>query len=191
MPIQHAYINAQDAERLFDWLSGETEIAFIERNDAKHSWRAVDECRPAGDRYYTLWHMQSGGIPRWSDDLKRLRDVVAAPSAGWIAPPYTNDPNCPYVGNEPQFFRVRLNVNKSFDSNPGAYPVGVSSVEWIGGHYRTPPPDAKRWWARLCRFWKRGAVNVPGDRNVSDATPWLCWPGAHGQIAPLLRKGEN
>lgn len=175
MPWLPLYASVKDLTGIFDFLSAESDIAFLVADGAGR-WRAIEAMGFGGDRRYCLWHVPSGALP-----LLRVGETgVAEPDAASVADPWAGwqeiragaDRTNPYFGaGHPGIFWFNAR-SQSIDKKDA---IGLSSYEWIGNHYRmignAAMPVTEKYWARLGRRMRKGAKRIPRSGPVNGSNP--------------------
>jgi len=183
MPSIPIFLADQDLDALSEMLGSDSEIAIISSESEAPKlklWHAYDQLPLVSGKSYCLWHMPSGpvvvqgerkGDPDWIE--------VEDPFGGWLAYPYSNDWDLPNVGNKPQFFTLRIDVDD--ERNPGC--LGLSHLSWIGSRYGSAPPQSTKWWRSLrTRVRKRSKLVYGNGINSHEECQFDCWPSAFAQI---------
>lgn len=186
MPHLSLFLERADVADLFATLSGDSEVAFLtevcseEKVMGVKRWRATHSMQFKGDGRIAIWHIPSGPVVVRNEKSRGPEYlVVETPFEGWNSPAYTNEPSIPLLGNKPQFFELKIEVNCA--RNPAL--LGLSSISWIGSHYEKSPTEAQGFWQRLQRLAKKRAKRVLGDGISSHAeSTFLCWPAAFERI---------
>lgn len=175
MPWLPIYASETDFAAIFTLLNEDEETAFLVA-DGAGLWIAKKSQAYAGDARYCIWHTHSGPLPllrhRGSPD-----DIVADPWTGWKEIRQGADQSTPYFGpGHPGIIWLNAHAHSKRKKDS----LGLSSFEWIGNYYRaigSPAPEAtEKYWQRLRRMIKKGAVRIPREGS---------WDGAHPEIWAL------
>jgi hypothetical protein len=175
MPWIPIYVNEQDARVLVEWLNQAPEIAFIV-SDAPQCWKAVSSIQTVTDGDACMWHVPSGPLPlltgpRQDDPVEQ----VVSPWEGWRERRPGANGSQPYFGaGHPgvMWLNLRL-VCRNIAEKPGA--IGMSSIQWIGNHYRlignAAKPETEKFWKRLRRFIASHSTRIPRGGPIDGPRP--------------------
>jgi hypothetical protein len=143
----------------------------------RQRWKAVRTVDGLKDGPHSLWHVPAGPLPLLS--AGGSDGVISDPWAGWTEQEPGADPATPYFGpGHPAEFRLEVWTRHRpySDEERATLPTLIShwdgkqdllvasGFQWIGGHYRPPPPQTNRWWNRLKAWLGRSASRL-GDRR--------------------------
>jgi hypothetical protein len=149
------YASSEDGELIREWINADDHIAWIvkaEQHGCEYRWQAVKKLNALAAQEYALWHVESGPLNIPSGTLGQPDIAVLDPFSG---------------GNLPGPFHFSFNpVGRERPES-----IGRSEFSWLRNRYKPigkpAPPVCLKWWARLGRFIKSNATEVP-------------WPYPHG-----------
>ena len=175
MPSLPFYATEQDFQHIFSYLNDEEDVAFLVADGAGR-WIARKNQDYIGYARYCIWHIPSGPLPLLRIDGKE-NGLVEDPWQGWQEERTGADSSHPYFGSgHPGIIWLNAKA-KSTNRNIG---IGLSSFEWIGNWYRIigrPAPEiTEKFWKRISRTIKKGAVRIPRTG---------AWDGPHSEIWAL------
>jgi len=191
MPWLPIYATEQDIQSIFEFLNNEEEIAFIV-SDGPGKWIPKKQLQYEGDIRYCIWHVPSGPLPliRQNDQEDGL---IEDPWQGWKEERSGSDPKNPYFGaGHPGI--IWLNARAVSKRNPNS--IGLSSFEWIGNWYRiignAAPEATEKFWKRMGRRVKKGAIRIPRDGAWDGEKPEI-WalPDAQIKIKSGIERDNN
>ncbi len=160
MPWLPIYATEQDLRNVFAFLNAEDEVAFLV-SDGPGRWIAKKQLNYEGDTRYCIWHVPSGPLPLLRANGQE-EGLIIDPWQGWKEERVGADPTTPYFGaGHPGviWLNARAVSNRKQDA------IGLSSFEWIGNWYRiignAAPETTEKYWKRMGRRVKKGALRVP------------------------------
>jgi hypothetical protein len=139
-----------DEDPAIAWLVGE----------GQGRWRAVARLDRAPPGRTGLWHVPSGPLPLvGGTGLDSPDGQIPDPWAGWADPREEGNPGTPYFGpGHPGVYWLNVRGMRQ-----GA--IGMSTIEWIGNHYRIigspADPQTERHWKALRRWAGRVGTKIP------------------------------
>ena len=182
------YADDGDLRRILDWLNSEDSIGFLVSRGPRR-WAAVSRLSEWGCRRTALWHVPSGPLPLLTPAPSEQGLTVENPWESWVELCAGADPATPYFGaGHPGIIWFNNHCREGV--------IGLSSFEWIGNHYgiigSAAHPDTEKWWRRLGRRVKRGAVRIPRFGVLDGPHPEI-WalPGALAQIEAGMARDSN
>ena len=174
------FVDETDLAVLLDWLNAEPDIAFV-LADGPRRWKAVATVNRLKDGRHALWHVAGAPLPLLRESGRA--GVIADPWSGWEEQRTGFDPTTPYFGpGHTSIFWLNLHARHRPSSakesrNTGVPLLGVkdllslTSVEWIGNHYRKAPPQSHRWWRHLKTWVSQSATKLTAGRHKFWAFP--------------------
>jgi hypothetical protein len=185
------YMDRDDAGQLLVSLNADPAIAFIVA-DGPSKWIARQTLPDISQRRVCLWHVPSGPLPLLN--AERATRTVDDPWAGWTELRSGADPTNPYFGaGHPGI--VWWNVQIESRSPTGG--IGLSSLEWIGNHYRIIGSGAESstelWWAGLRKsVRKQKAKRIPRSGPIDGPRPEIwAFPSALAKITSGIPRDNN
>jgi hypothetical protein len=146
----HFYMDASDADILFERLNGDVDVAFIEYG-IDNNFVAVSAVDACVDGWYALWHVQSGPLPvyrrrGWLFWAREVEEWVSDPFDGLIGIKTRHD-GAPWFGpGHPGVYSLQTHPQ----ARSVADGIGMSSMMWVGNHYaiegRIAPDCTVEWW---------------------------------------------
>jgi hypothetical protein len=192
MPWLPLYQDAVDTRDLLASFNDDRDVAFVV-SDGRGKWIARRKLASAPDARYCIWHLPSGPLPLFRG-AQVPTGAVEDPWSGWMESRAGADPTLPYFGaGHPGviWWNVRT---ESVESTGG---IGLSSLEWIGNHYRVigvaAHPATETWWKGLRKLVKqKGARRIPREGPVDGvgAEIWAL-PGALSRIEAGAPRDAN
>jgi hypothetical protein len=160
MPWIPMYLAVDDVAPLSAMLNADEEIAFIVTDGPKR-WKAILGLATLPMGPMGMWHIPSGPLPLLAPEEKD-DGWVHDPLSGWNELRTRADPTTPYFGpGHPGVIWLDLCVFPKEQNSA----CGMSSIEWIGNHYRLIGNPAMKttelWWRSLRRRIQRIAKKVP------------------------------
>jgi hypothetical protein len=163
------YLLNDDVSVLVERLDSDAHLAWL----APHGpgrWIAASH-HPALVPRMGLWHAPSGPLPLLSaDPAEPTPDWIHDPWSGWRERRAGRDATTPYFGaGHPGVYWLNLRTDP--DRPRKTAEIGLSSLEWIGNHYRPigrpSDPSTDRHWKALRRWVGKVAVKIPraGDAD--------------------------
>jgi hypothetical protein len=152
------YLLDGDVDLVVDHFNSDRAVAWLV-GMGPGRWRAVARLDQVPPARIGLWHEPSGPLPLLaSPEVSEPDGQVTDPWAGWAQRRPGSD-RTPYFGaGHPGVYW--LNVRTT-----GQGAIGMSSVEWIGNHYRIigrpAAPQTERHWQALRRWAGRLGEKVP------------------------------
>ena len=130
------------------------------------------EMRDPPERPFHIWHAPSGPLPLLSERRGTPAEQIISPWDGWAERRPGADRRLPYFGaGHPGVMKVTLCLTserpwEGMKSTPQpSSAVGLSTVEWIGNHYRIigdpAKPETEKFWKRLRRFVGSKSIKIP------------------------------
>jgi hypothetical protein len=188
------YLLNDDVSLLVEHLDNDAELAWLASNGPGR-WIAALHHPPLARRM-GLWHAPSGPLPLLSEDPDEgAPDWIYDPWSGWQERGAGSDSDTPYFGaGHPGVYWLNLRTARN---RPGkTAEIGLSSFEWIGGHYRqigsAPSPSTERHWKALRRWAGKVAVKIPrtGDPQ-GPASEIFAFPEALAAIGDGVTREAN
>ncbi len=183
MPWIPFYADESDFRPIIDRLNADAELAIILPAGRGH-WIARAQVTELPDGKYTLWHIPGGSLPLLSRTAAGKATMIPDPFAGWTEQRRGADTAIPYFGSIPNVFELR----KATRGWEFANSVGLSSIGWIGNHFKSLGLGARRatelWWRRMQWWVKQAAVGkIPrwDSAKPPEAEIWV-FPGAARRI---------
>lgn len=175
MPWLPIYATEQNLHSIFAFLNDEDEVAFLVA-DGTGRWIAKKKLDYAGDAQYCIWHVASGPLPLLRPNGQE-EGLVDDPWQGWQEERTGADPTTPYFGaGHPGVIWLNARSISMRKKNE----IGLSSFEWVGNWYRVigraAPATTEKFWKRMGRRIKKGAVRIPRSGS---------WDGPHPEIWAL------
>ena len=165
MPWLPIYAALEDFSEIHEWLNSSSDLAFIVP-DGAGKWRALNSLPSLSLDRYCLWHVQSGPLPLVQVNPQHKDSFVTDPWNGWQELRPGADTNQPFFGNHPGI--IWLNRRPSSFRIPNG--VGLSSLEWIGNHFRIIGNPAKveteALWRSIRRWVQKRAKKVPRNGPI-------------------------
>jgi hypothetical protein len=154
------YLAVDDIPPLSAMLNADEEIAFIV-TDGPNRWKAILGLATLPMGPMGMWHIPSGPLPLLAPEEKD-DGWVHDPFSGWNELRTGSDPTTPYFGpGHPGVISLDLCPFPKEQNSA----CGMSSIGWIGNHYRLIGNPAMKttelWWRSLRRRIQRIAKKVP------------------------------
>ncbi len=192
MPWIPFYADESDFRPVIDRLNADAELAII--LPAGHGqWIARAQVAELPDGKYLLWHIPAGSLPLLSNRSVRDDAIVTDPFAGWTEQRRGLDASTPFFGSIPNVFELRKATRGLEFPNS----IGLSSLGWIGNHFKSIGLGAARatelWWRRTQRWVKQTSMRkIPRWDAAIPLEPEI-WalPGAYSAIQAGAPRDAN
>ncbi len=186
------YADESDFRPIIDRLSADSELAII-LPAGPGRWIARAQVAELPDGKYILWHIPAGSLPLLSNTSAEEDAMIPDPFAGWTERRRGLDASIPFFGSIPNVFELRKTTRGS--EFPDS--IGLSSLGWIGNHFKSLGLGAAKttvlWWRRTQRWVKQAAVRqIPRwDAAIPiEAEIWV-FPGAYKTIQAGAPRDAN
>ncbi len=183
MPWIPFYADESDFRPIIDRLNADADLAII-LPAGRGRWSARAQVAELPDGKYLLWHIPAGSLPLLSNTSAKDDASIPDPFAGWTEQRRGTDASVPYFGNVPNVLELRK-ATRGWEFPDS---IGLSSLAWIGNHFKSIGLGAARatelWWRGTQRWVKQTSIRkIPRWNAASTPEPeiWV-FPGAYRTI---------
>ncbi|GIH14808.1 hypothetical protein [Rugosimonospora africana] len=148
------YLLDDDVNLVVDRFNQDGSLAWLINVDTGR-WRAAPHLDRVSVARVGLWHVPSGPLPLFASGRGKAEGEIPDPWAGW----QVDHGGLPYFGaGHPGVYWLNLRT-------AAPEPIGMSTIEWIGNHYRSigrpATSETVRHWKALRRWADRMGDRIP------------------------------